>query len=69
MPASITVAICAITFSVPVMLWCLFLGRDKSRQTVRENLLRGSRNRPKPRQEDAAGRSPPQPAGSHSHAP
>ncbi|MET4144059.1 type II secretion system F family protein [Arthrobacter sp. UYCo732] len=41
MPSSITLAICAITFSVPVILWCLFLGRDKSRQTVRENLLRG----------------------------
>lgn len=41
MPSSITLAIYAITLSVPVLLWCLFLGRDKSRQVVRENLLRG----------------------------
>lgn len=41
MPASVTLAIYAITLSVPLLLWCLFLGRDKKREVVRENLLRG----------------------------
>lgn len=41
MPVSVTLAIYAITVSVPLLLWCLFLGKDKRREVVRENLLRG----------------------------
>lgn len=41
MPTTITLSIYAVTLSVPVLLWLLFLGQDRSAKVVRENLLRG----------------------------
>lgn len=41
MPTTITLSIYAVTLSVPVLLWLLFLGQDRRAKVVRENLLRG----------------------------
>jgi tight adherence protein C len=52
-PPTITLAICAITLSVPLLLWILCFGRDTRRPVIRENLLRGF---PDGGKDDPAGR-------------